>query len=315
MHSPISAYGKVILLGEHAVVYQRPALALGLADGITVSDLQATSGVLQVRVPAWELDENERGESAIAQALRRLDELVPGSAKGFSITLETQLPLGAGLGSSAALAVVLAKALCRIRNVAANSESIHELAHELEIVFHGRPSGLDDTLATYGGLCLFRRDGFSNRDRQQFWRYRALTEKAFSLPFPLPSLVVGHSGVPRETARMVAMVKQRYEDAPDTTNVIFDDIAGCVQAGLKALEKKNLQDLGAAMNRNQQHLAELGLSCPEIDRMIQLAQDAGAPGVKLTGAGGGGCVIALAGEHRREIERAWQSTGFRTCQF
>ncbi|RJO70429.1 MAG: mevalonate kinase [Myxococcales bacterium] len=315
MFSLLSAFGKAILLGEHAVVYNRPALAVGLPNGLTVGTMEPTDGRLELHVPAWNLQESDSSASKIGQALRKLKTLVAGSGKGFDLEISANLPLGAGLGSSAALAVVATKALLTVRGAPLESGEIRRLAFELEKVFHGQPSGLDDTVASFGGLCLFRRNGWIASSDEHLSRFEPVTEQALALPFPVPSLVIGHSGVPRETLAMVDGVRRRHENDPAGTTFLFDAIERCVMLGLDALKRRDLNALGAAMNENQQLLTALGVSAPEIDMMVDLARQAGSPGAKLTGAGGGGCVIALAGENGDAILKAWSRAGFEAWLF
>ena len=202
------------------------------------------------------------------------------------------------------MAVALVRCLARVRGKELPDEQVRLLAHKLEKVFHGRPSGLDDTVATYGGLCLFRRDGFQDST------HRSITDQAVRIPWSVPTLVVGDTGVQRSTAHMVAGVRRRWEDDTRRVEALFEEVDSCLADGLKALQQEDPKRLGGAMSRNQDVLSRLGLSCPEIDEMIALAGRAGASGAKLTGAGGGGGVVAVAPGREERLKDVWRKAGF-----
>ena len=301
-----SAHGKAILFGEHAVVYGRPALAVGLPDGLRCTALRPTPGRLRVRAPRWGLDADDRTAGMMGDVMRRLRRRMPGGERGCVFDLDPRLPAAAGLGSSAALAVVLVRGLARVRGLTLTDDEVRVLAHQLEEVFHGQPSGLDDTVATFGGLCLFRKGGWPSATSGA-----PLTGEARQLPFAAPSLVIGNSDEPRSTRRMVQRVlRQRRQDRP-RVEALFGGMEGCLRDGLAALENDEPTRMGAAMDRNQRLLAALGLSSPTIDTMVRLAKQAGALGAKLTGAGGGGCVLAFAPGHEDAVIEAWRDRGWR----
>ena len=301
---PAAACGKIILFGEHAVVYGHPALAMGIPTGIKVTGIQPCDGPIRIRVSPWDLEASGESDGVLGEVLRRLSRLVPGERLGMEVDLESRIPPAAGMGSSAALAVALVRCLARVRGVQLGDEQVRALAHELESVFHGRPSGLDDTVATYGGLCLFKLDGFGNS------AYRSITDQAVRVPFGVPTLVVGDTKVQRSTAHMVAGVRRQWEDDAQRVEALFEEVDSCLADGMDALEQQDSQGLGNAMSRNQDVLGRLGLSCPQIDEMIALAGRVGASGAKLTGAGGGGGVVAVAPDREEELEDTWRSAGF-----
>lgn len=299
--------GKVILFGEHAAVYDHPALAVGIPDGVRAERVEPTDGPIQIRVRPWDLEADVTGPGAVGRGLILLDELVPGERRGMRAELVASIPPGAGLGSSAALSVTLVRSLGRVRGVELTDWDVHQLAHALEEVFHGQPSGLDDTVATFGGLCLFKRGGIAGSPEPTHQR---LTDQALRLAWRLPPLVIGHTGVPRSTADMVAAVRRQHDADPSRVEGLFATVDVCLADGLVALRDQDPDSLGAAMNRNQAVLAELGLSCPEIDSLIGLAVHLGARGAKLTGAGGGGGVVALAPGREEALVEAWRAAGF-----
>ncbi len=305
---PIGSHGKVILFGEHAAVYGHPALAAGLPDALTVVGLEPTSEHVRVRVLDWGVDAGSRDSGPIGRALSRLSRLLPGSG-GCDATVRARIPMGAGLGSSAALAVVMVRSLAAARGLTVGPDDTRALAHEMEKVFHGTPSGMDDAVATFGGLCLFRRGGWNGEPIPEGPLVRRAPD-VFGLSCPAPRLVIGNSGVPRATSAVVASVRDRHRSDARGVDDLFRAITGCLSAGLKALRSADLKALGDAMNQNHLLLQRLGVSCAELDEMARIAIAAGALGAKLTGAGGGGCVIALAPGREDEVIEAWAAGGF-----
>ncbi len=269
--------GKVILLGEHAVVYGHPALAGALARGVaaTVADAPAD----RVRVAAWGLDAG--GEHPAAVALGRIRQAFA-VAGHVEVVGEADLPARAGLGSSAALSVAIARALAP----GAGDADIERAAQEGEKVFHANPSGVDVALATRGGLGLFRRG--------------AGLEPIAARPF---RLAIGLTGEPRDTAARVAHVAALRERDRAATDACLAALGELARAGREALG--NPARLGALLDEAQRRLEALGLSSPGIDRLVTQARAAGALGAKLTGAGGGGAVIALAPGREDEVLAAW----------
>ncbi|MEZ4358820.1 MAG: mevalonate kinase [Kofleriaceae bacterium] len=291
-----TGYGKVILLGEHAVVYGYPALASALPCGVT---LEAAPGALSVRVPSWELDVDVAASPAhpVARALvavagavaaRAARELPAAALRG-----DAQLWPAAGLGSSGALCVAIARALAAAAQVELSDAEIAEVANRGEQIFHGSPSGLDVALAASGRAGVFRRG-------------RGLTPVRLR---PL-TLVIGHSGEPRSTARMVARVAEQTGGDPADARLLA--LADATSRGVEAATTGARADLGLAMRDAQRVLAELGVSTPRLDALCTAAEGAGALGAKLTGAGGGGCAIALVADDAAPVVDAWQRLGART---
>ncbi len=304
----IHAHGKAILFGEHAVVYGHPALALGIEDAVVARAVRPTAGRLGISVPGWGLDADQDSPGTVGEALRRLAALLPGDA-GCEVEAEASIPMGAGLGSSAALAVLMVRAVAEARGAALDDDRVRAAANELEKVFHGNPSGLDGTVATFGGLCLFRKAPWDG-DAPSGVPLRLLAPNVLRVAWPAPPLVIGHSGVRRSTASMVARVGRLREADPTRVDGLFATMGTCLWKGLDALGRGDHAGLGKAMNACQEALAALSLSCPEIDRMMDLALAAGALGAKLTGGGGGGCVLALAPGREQDVLEAFRRGGF-----
>ena len=304
------SHGKVILFGEHAAVHGHPALAMGIADALVADSVERTDGSIRVVVPAWNLDSDDRSNDAVGEALRRLSVAMPGMG-GCTISARASIPMGAGLGSSAALAVLAVRSLARVRDVPLDGEMTRTWAHEMERVFHGDPSGLDDAVATYGGLCLFRKAAWQDGEPAGVPVHR-IAPGVLAVGLGAPPLVVGDSGVGRSTAAMVAMVRRQHDDERGRVEEAFASMDTCLYNGLAALgSAEGAGRLGDAMTACHGALAGLRLSCPEIDRMVSLALGAGALGAKLTGAGGGGCAVAFAPGREDDVVLAWKANGFR----
>ncbi len=303
----LGSYSKVILFGEHAAVYGHPALAMGLADGMVVQQLAPREKGVHLVVQPWGLDVSEQSPQQLGEVLRILLQQVPGGPAGMDVALKASVPPGAGLGSSASLSVSLVKCLAWTRGVFVSDEDVRDMAHGLERIFHGNPSGLDDTVATFGGMCLFEKDGIDSAISPGSHR---LSEQCIQLPFAIPGLVLGDTGVKRSTAAMVDSVRRQRQSDRVRVDGMFSQVDSCLNEGLQAMEKRDWSTLGQAMSRNHQLLCQLDLSCPEIEDMLGLAMEHGALGGKLTGAGGGGAVVVLAPGFEREIARAWKDAGF-----
>jgi mevalonate kinase len=323
-----SACGKVILLGEHAVVYGVPALCGALRGGAEVA---VVPGAGALRVPAWDVvtpraDEllapvtrapgepdselsaaaaephRTPAEHPLSQAYRAILRSILGAAGrpeadievAYDFVARFAIPTGAGLGSSAALSVALVRALDRALGLKLSGKQIDAAALAAEQVFHGHPSGLDHTIAQHGGFGLFRRG----------------QGLAPLVGTPGLRLCIGHTGRARDTKGRVARVAELHREDPVTSGACFARIAELVEDAVAALRCGDFAALGAAMNQNQRELARLEVSCPEIEHMCELARQAGALGAKLTGGGGGGCVIALAGDHQDAVRTAWERAGF-----
>jgi mevalonate kinase len=290
------AHGKVILLGEHAVVYGVPAIAAGLAQGVSAMAVPGPAGRAHLCAPSWGIEARAKGESAIDRAFRAILEYLHWGDAGVEVVIEPEIPAGAGLGASAAMAVATARALADLAGRRLPDEEASAAAFLSEKVIHGNPSGLDNAIAAYGGVRYFQR-GVS------------LEPLAVATPF---SLVVGHSGEPGSTRETVAAVAALHKGRTAETEEHFREIAALVESARDAIELWDLETLGECMTEAHAHLQWLGVSTFALDRMVDAALEAGALGAKLTGGGGGGCAIALAPGKESSVEAAWAKAGFTT---
>ena len=291
------AAGKVILLGEHAAVYGRHALALPIAGGVTATVKEAAS--LTLEVPDWGLCSGISADGGgVDAAVRRILENLGVGREGFSIRVRSALPRGMGLGSSAAFAVAIVRAFDKLLGLSLDDDRINEIAFDCEKLAHGNPSGVDNTLATFARPILFcRRESFVVEELELAAR---------------PPVVIACSQQPGVTHEQVAGVRKRYDARPAAFDAIFDQIDALSVAGAKALVAGDYDELGQLMNICQGLLNALGVSTPELERMVDIARRAGAAGAKLTGAGGGGSIVAVCPGTVKEVVTALRSAGYST---
>jgi len=294
-------YGKVILLGEHAVVHGRHAIACPIPLTIRCLVEDASHGV-ELLIPRWGVEYQlakapERRRSFEKAAGAILDKL--GLAeRQIRIEVFPDVPRGMGLGGSAALAVAIVRALDLHFRLGLSDVEVNELAFLSEQIAHGQPSGIDNTLATYGRPLVYRRGN------------PPLVE-LLNVPQPL-SIVVGMTRSEGLTATTVARVADARQRNPRLYEKIFDDIDSLVLQAVSAIQDNNIAALGDLMNICQGLLNALQVSTPELERLIGIARNAGAVGAKLTGGGGGGAMIALCEGETEKVRAAIERQGFRT---
>jgi mevalonate kinase len=292
--------GKIILLGEHAVVYGYPALAAALDRGVRIACVPTPAGgTLRVDLPSWNVKLTADDDHQLAAALAAIADRLELGRPNVTLVGDAQIPPGAGLGASAAFAVAIARALIDFRErraaprgaqiAAPATAEVIAAANASEEIVHGRASGVDVALATHGGVGVFR--------------------KASGLtPIQIPPLrvLVGPSGAQRSTAQMVERVAVATAGADDDARL--RELGRLADAGTSALLGKDLPALGRAMDRAHALLGELGVATPLLDGLCEAARRAGAYGAKLTGAGGGGAVIAIAPrEKEAAVLAAWRT--------
>lgn len=303
-------WGKVILLGEHAVVYGYPALAGALDRGVTIAPVPTTRGGLRIDIPGWNIAVRATEDHPVARSLVAVADALELGRPPLSLVGDAQIPFGAGLGSSAALAVAVARALMSYANspgaragagggdraqgpraMPLDAATLARAANASETLIHGKPSGVDVALAIAGGVGVFR---------------KSTGLRVIASP-PL-RVLVAPSGEPRSTGAMV----QRVADAigSDADDARLAELGALTDTGTRALLAGELPGLGAAMNRAHAVLAGLGVSTPLLDSLCEAARATGAHGAKLTGAGGGGSVIAIAPRDREAaILSEWRAAG------
>jgi len=293
-------FGKVILLGEHAVVYDHPAVAGALSLGVhaqpgdgpnfrTFAPNTRSSLSFSFRDGSYSSDPPAIVLDAFAAIVTALDA----DQLDLHLQCDVSLPIGAGLGSSAALSVAATRAVAEAIGRQVSDDVVERIANEAERCFHGTPSGIDVAMACRGGLGVFRRST----------GLRPLAAAPVRL-------AIGLSGQPKRTADMVGRVAAAVAAEPARAEPLLAALGALASAGAGALEAGDLNQLGALMNDAHTGLARLGLSTAVLDDMVAVARNAGAVGAKLTGGGGGGAVIALAPGREAAIVAAWQARGW-----
>jgi mevalonate kinase len=285
-----TAPGKIILFGEHAVVYGRPAIAAPVlqARARAVVTPRPQDPPAQVLVEAPDIGLSSRLEELPAlHPLRRavqalLDELRLDHLPACKLRVTSDIPLAAGMGSGAAISVALIRALAAFLGQPLPLEVVSGLAYEVEKIHHGAPSGIDNTVITYGLPVYF------HRQPQGPLRIDILHPVA---PF---TVVIGDTGVSFPTAVAVGDLRQAWQAEPERHERLFDAVGEIAVQARSFMESGQPDELGPLMDENQRLLGEMGISSPELERLIEAARDAGALGAKLSGGGRGGNMIALA---------------------
>jgi mevalonate kinase len=307
-----SAPAKVILFGEHFVVYGGPAIVLAIDKRAYAKAEDRKDKLVHMISAHLKLAANikngilkvEQGDPKQAKlkfepvkiAVERILEKYGGNV-GLNIEINSTIPVGAGLGSSAAVVAAVTAAVGAELNLKMSKEDIFRIALEGEKIVHGTASGIDPAVATFGGTLLFQMDtGF-----------RPLETKT-DIP-----LVIGDTGVERSTKIQIEKVrnmKEKYSQVAEPMMLAAREIA--LRAN-EALKDNDLNTIGELMNINHALLSGIGVSDESLEWLINAARKAGALGAKLTGAGGGGCMIALARNERLEhVMEAIQRAGGRS---
>ncbi len=284
-----NAPGKIILFGEHAVVYGRPAIA------VPVNEVQAQARVEPgpvgqgTVIVASDLDRRillreAADDDALARVVRLTLEVVKsGHDPDVTIAISSTIPIARGMGSGAAVSTAIVRALARHFDYWLPSRVISDLVYQTEVLYHGTPSGIDNTVVAFEKPIYFVKD----EGWEVFW---------VGTPF---LLAIADTGIESSTREVVGDLGRRYQANPGRYGRCFDRIGEIANAGRAAIEHGRRQVLGQLMDENHVRLQELGVSCPELDRLVVAAREGGALGAKLSGAGWGGNMIALVTEVTR----------------
>jgi len=303
-----SAPAKIILLGEHFVVYGKPAVVIAIDRRAYVTAEHRSDKAIYIRSKElgvsgyffnnrFEAEEGGQEAEAKLKPIETLVRRLMSSARtetGITLEITSTIPVEAGLGSSAAVAVASAAAVSRLLGLNLSKDEIFQLAYDAERLIHGTPSGIDPAISTYGGTLHYIRN-------------KGITPLNADVDL---QLVIGNTGIPRSTGRLVAKVRELRGKYPTIINLILESGGRVVEEAVEALKHGDLQTLGELMDIDQGLLSAVGVSHSSLERLIYAAREAGAYGAKLTGAGGGGCMIALAPQEKvEEIVKAIMDAG------
>jgi mevalonate kinase len=294
-----SAPGKIILFGEHAAVYNRPALAVPVTQvHVDVEVLDSSNKGIWINAPDIDLQDELASLSAdhpIGSVIRKLFQNFGISMPpALSISIESTIPVAAGLGSGAAVSVAMIRSLSGHLNLQLTNEQVNELAYEVEKLHHGTPSGIDNTVITYARPVYFIKG-------------KPLETFKAAKPF---TIVIGDTGIPAPTKKAVGDVRRLWMRDQYNIESIFNEIAQISLIGRRSIESGKPELLGELMDQNHEFLQTLTVSCPELDHLVEAARKAGALGSKLSGSGRGGNMIALATQAKAEsVAEALHSAG------
>ncbi len=274
-----SAPGKLLLMGEHAVVYGYPCIVAAVDKRIYIE-------------AKWS-DNNK--DKVIAPGVKNtvfIDMAIKVMKEKYDITQESELktlsdfPPNIGLGSSSASTVAAVKALATLFNITLSQSQLFNLVHTIILKIQKKGSGADVAASVYGGVVYFK---------------SGLIAK-INIPSSF-SLIIGYSGSKADTVSYIKKVSQLYTERRKEIDKLFDQIGALVEKAKKALESNDMPTLGTLMTQNHQLLQKLNVSTPQLDAMVEASLTAGAWGAKLSGAGGGDCMIALVSESKRDKVR------------
>ena len=295
------------MFGEHFVVHGVPGIASAVDS---VADAEVKKAVKGINVTDQRSDAKGYAEKKKLQQLESIERMLKAmdmdpKKVAIDIWLGGNLPGFSGLGASAASSVAIARAIAEEFDLDLSDERINDIAYEAEKAYAGNPSGIDNTAATFGGLIWFKKNlgGGSNTIEQLSIREPA-------------EIVIGNTGIVANTKAMVAGVAERKKQNPEKYGAIFRQAENLAHKGRKALEEFDLRKVGELMNENHRLLQEIEVSCKELDYLVDLAREQGAFGAKMTGGGGGGCMLALTPgkELQEKVAAAMENEGFKVLR-
>lgn len=283
-----SAPGKIYLCGEHAVVYNEPAIACAI-------NLRATAKVRSLREKRYVIKSSmgvsngleSKKHVYVANCIEKLKKYIP---KGVKIEIESEIPVGSGLGSSAATVIATLSSLNDHFGIGYSLEEIAKLGHKIEKEIQGAASPTDTFASAMGGAVFI--------------------PEMKKIELPEIYVVIGNTGKFSSTKKMVSSVKNLKNEYVEIVSPILDGIGNISRKAEKLIGEKDYQKIGKLMNINQGLLDSLGVGTEELSELIWTSRKAGAWGAKITGAGGGGCIIAITEKHSlMEIARAIEKAG------
>ena len=283
MKSKASAPGKVILFGEHFVVYGIKAILCSINKRVTVTAEKTNGKKISInsKIGKLVLEPNKsilEINSPLKPFYYLANKAIKNEDTGIHIEIDSEIPLGAGLGSSSACCVAGSAAIFKLfRDI--SKEEILEHAIEAEKTIFKNTSGADCTVCTYGGIMEYdKNNGFKKiEDKPNF------------------QLVIVNSNIEHSTQSMVSKVKEFENKNKEKFSNLSDLESQLVEDVLKLVKENKTKEIGEKMNKNQEYLEILGISNNELTKMIRIGQSSSF-GAKITGSGGGGCIFALTNE-------------------
>ena len=297
MNSSASAPGKIILFGEHAVVYGRPALAVPVTQvHVDVEVLDSSREGIWIHAPCIDLHaelntlpaDHPIGSVILKlfsppfSSIHYLEEM--GRQRGVEINILSTIPVASGLGSGAAVSVALIRALALHVTYPLTNEQVNGLVFEIEKLHHGTPSGIDNTVITYAKPVYF---------------IKGQPVETFTVGKPF-TIVIGDTGISALTKESVNDVRRLWLKDTVSFEGLFNEIAQIALIARRSIESGRPELLGELMDHNHSLLQDMTVSSPKLDKLVQAARDAGALGAKLSGGGRGGNMIALADQANAE---------------
>ncbi len=293
-----SAPGKIILFGEHAVVYGRPALAVPVTQvHADVEVVDSPRAGIWIHAPDISLHAELNSlpsDHPVAAATRLFFSRLGISPPPLEINISSTIPVASGLGSGAAVTVALIRALSSFLFHLSSLEEINSLAYEIETLHHGTPSGIDNTVVTYAKPVYF---------------IKGRPIEAFKVGVPF-TLVIADTGISAPTKESVGDVRKLWEADKTKWEKVFDEVGKIANSARDAIEKGKTKELGGLMDANHALLQEMTISSPELDRLVESARRSGASGAKLSGGGRGGNMIALVEKEKAaQVAESLMSAG------
>jgi mevalonate kinase len=297
-----AAPGKVILFGEHAVVYGRPAIAIPVmqvkARAVVTANPRGAPGEVRVQAPGIglesKLEELDPAQPLAAAILGAASALKVKRLPACTIKITSTIPVAAGMGSGAAVSVAIMRALSAFLGHPLPDESVSRLAFEVEKIHHGTPSGIDNAVITYARPVYFVKG-------------KPVETLQVGRPF---TLVIGDTGIASPTAAAVGEVRKAWQADKALYEAYFDSVGAMAEAARQAIESGGIELLGPLMDANHGVLRKIGVSSAGLDTLVTAARKGGAWGAKLCGGGRGGNMIALVPPARAEgVAKALQSAG------
>lgn len=292
-----TAPGKVILFGEHAVVFGRPAIAVPVTQVRATAEVMANASSFQIQAldlgSAYQLADAPADDPLAAAVWTTLEHLGR-QPPAVTLSIQSTIPIASGLGSGAAVSVAIIRALARYLGTDLTDAAVSNLTFEVEKLHHGTPSGIDNTVLAFCRPLYF---------------VRGQPIQTFTIHTPF-RLLIADTGIASPTKTTVGEVRAAWQTRPARYEALFDQIGQVAKAARFSIENGQVDKLGPLMTRNQGLLEQLNVSSPQLEALIGAALATGADGAKLSGAGRGGNLIVLVRPEREmAITQALEQVG------